>query len=77
LVGAALIAAGLALIITKSRTAKLSGLTVLVLGMVLIGGSINWFGQWLLDNVPVLSRIEEMATPDTLQTEIMKQGRGR
>jgi cytochrome c-type biogenesis protein len=77
LIGAALAVAGLALIMAKSRTAKLSGLAALVLGMVLIGGSINWLGQWLLDNVPILSRIEEMATPDTLQTEIMKQGRGQ
>lgn len=77
LIGAVLVAASVALIMAKSRTAKLSGLAGLVLGMVLIGGSINWLGQWLLDNVPILSRIEEMATPDTLQTEIMKQGRGQ
>jgi cytochrome c-type biogenesis protein len=56
---------------------KVMGVLLVITGIMFLTGSINWFGQWLLDNVPILSRIEEMATPDTLQTEIMKQGRGQ
>ncbi len=56
---------------------KVMGVLLVVTGIMFLTGSMNWLGQWLLDNVPILSRIEEMATPDTLQTEIMKQGRGR
>jgi len=40
-------------------------------------GSLNWFGQWLIDNVPVLTSIEEHVTPKRLQTEILKEGTGR
>ena len=29
---------------------------------------------WLIENVPVLARIEEMFTPEQLQTEILKEG---
>jgi hypothetical protein len=40
----------------------------------MLTGSLNWLGAWLLDNVPALSRIEEMVTPQRLQLEILKQG---
>jgi cytochrome c-type biogenesis protein len=56
---------------------KVMGALLVITGIMFLTGSMNWLGQWLLDNVPILSRIEEMATPDTLQTEIMEQGRGR
>jgi cytochrome c-type biogenesis protein len=56
---------------------KVMGALLVITGIMFLTGSMNWLGQWLLDNVPILSRIEEMATPDTLQTEIMKQGRGQ
>jgi cytochrome c-type biogenesis protein len=56
---------------------KVMGVLLVITGIMFLTGSMNWLGQWLLDNVPILSRIEEMATPDTLQTEIMKQGRGQ
>lgn len=56
---------------------KVMGVLLVITGIMFLTGSMNWLGQWLLEHVPILSRIEEMATPDTLQTEIMKQGRGR
>jgi hypothetical protein len=40
----------------------------------MLTGSLNWFGQWLIDNVPILARIEEAVTPERLQTEILKEG---
>ena len=30
--------------------------------------------MWLIENVPVLARIEELFTPKRLQTEILKEG---
>jgi hypothetical protein len=45
--------------------------------MLLIGGSINFLGQWLIENVPVLAEIEELASSPSLQNEILKQGAGK
>jgi cytochrome c-type biogenesis protein len=56
---------------------KVMGLVLVVTGILFLTGSINWFGQWLIDNVPLLSRIEEMVTPGELQKEILKQGTGQ
>jgi cytochrome c-type biogenesis protein len=53
------------------------GLLLVVTGVLMLTGSLNWFGQWLIENVPVLARIEEMFTPERLQTEILKEGGGR
>jgi cytochrome c-type biogenesis protein len=53
---------------------KVMGLILVVTGILFLTGSVNWFGQWLLDNVPVLGRIEEWVTPPELQREIMRQG---
>lgn len=75
-VGLALVGAGLILILRQAMTIRLSGLAGLVVGMMLIGGSINGMGQWLIENVPILAQIEELATSKSLQTEILKQGTG-
>jgi len=56
------------------RVEKVMGLLLVVTGVLMLTGSLNWFGQWLIDNVPVLSRIEEAVTPKGLQTEILKEG---
>jgi cytochrome c-type biogenesis protein len=50
------------------------GVLLLVTGVLMLTGSLNWFGQWLIDNVPLLARIEEAATPVDLQREILKEG---
>jgi cytochrome c-type biogenesis protein len=50
------------------------GLLLVVTGVLMLTGSLNWFGQWLIDNVPILARIEEAFTPGGLQTEILKEG---
>jgi cytochrome c-type biogenesis protein len=50
------------------------GLLLVLTGVLMLTGSLNWFGQWLIDNVPVLARIEEAFTPKQLQTEILKEG---
>jgi cytochrome c-type biogenesis protein len=59
------------------RVEMAMGLLLIVAGLLILTGSLNWFGQWLLDNVPVLMRIEEAFTPEGLQTDILKEGTGR
>ena len=56
------------------RVEMVMGLLLVVTGVLMLTGSLNWFGQWLIDNVPMLARIEEMFTPERLQTEILKEG---
>lgn len=51
----------------------MGGLLVLT-GVLILTGGLNWFGAWMIENVPVLSRIEEMFTPKQLQTDILKEG---
>ena len=56
---------------------KVMGLILVLTGILFLTGSLNWFGQWLIEPFPGLARIEEMVTPEALQTEIMKKGLGR
>lgn len=53
---------------------KVMGVLLVITGLMFLTGSMNWFGQWLIENVPVLARLEEMFTSKDLQTEIMKKG---
>jgi len=59
------------------RVETAMGLLLVLTGVLILTGSLNWFGQWLLDTVPGLAAIEEAVTPKQLQTEILKQGGGR
>lgn len=54
---------------------KAMGALLVVTGLLFLTGSINWFGQWLIEHAPILGRIEELATSRTLQEQILKQGR--
>jgi cytochrome c-type biogenesis protein len=56
------------------RVEMVMGLLLVATGVLMLTGSLNWFGQWLIENVPVLARIEELFTSTKLQTEIMKEG---
>ncbi|MGD9803907.1 MAG: cytochrome c biogenesis CcdA family protein [Hyphomicrobiaceae bacterium] len=72
--GLPLVVVGLFLLLRQIRLQRFSGLAAVIVGMILMGGSINVLGQWLIENVPVLGEIEELATSKKLQTEILKQG---
>jgi cytochrome c-type biogenesis protein len=50
------------------------GVLLVLTGVLMLTGSLNWFGQWLIDNVPFLARIEEAVTPERLQREILREG---
>ena len=50
------------------------GLLLILTGILILTGSLNVFGQWLLETFPALSAIEEWLTPRDLTREIMKKG---
>jgi cytochrome c-type biogenesis protein len=56
------------------RVEKVMGLLLVATGILILTGGLNWFGTWMIDNVPLLARIEELFTPKSLQTEILKEG---
>ncbi|HWB43972.1 MAG TPA: cytochrome c biogenesis protein CcdA [Hyphomicrobiaceae bacterium] len=56
------------------RVEKFMGVVLVATGILMLTGSLNWFGQWLLDTFPGFAQIEEAVTPKQLQTEIMKEG---
>jgi cytochrome c-type biogenesis protein len=59
------------------RIEKLMGVLLVLTGLLILTGSLNWFGQWLIDSVPALARLEEWLTPQRLPTEILREGAGR
>lgn len=52
---------------------KAMGLLLVVTGVLILTGSLNMFGLWLLETFPGLMAIEEWFTPKDLQREIMKK----
>lgn len=74
LIGLVLLIAGIVGIFTSSRVLGIGGFVAVVIGMTLIGGSMNAFGQWLIDTFPILTKVEGMVTPETLQHDIMRKG---
>jgi cytochrome c-type biogenesis protein len=56
------------------RVEMVMGLLLVATGVLVLTGSLNSMGTWLLENVPVLGRIEELFTPKQLQTDILKEG---
>jgi cytochrome c-type biogenesis protein len=57
------------------RVEKVMGALLVVTGVMFLTGSINTFGQWLLENVPVLAQIEEWVSPKGLGSDILKKGK--
>jgi cytochrome c-type biogenesis protein len=49
------------------------GVLLVLTGLLFLTGSMNWFGQWMLETFPALMRIEEWFTPKDLQRAIMKK----
>src|SRR5262245_50651130 len=56
------------------RVEMVTGAVLVVAGVMMLTGTLNWFGQWLLDTFPVLGRVEDALTPEQLQREILKEG---
>lgn len=53
---------------------KVMGGLLVLTGILFLTGSMNTFGQWMIDTFPVLTRIEEMFVPKSLPGEILKKG---
>jgi cytochrome c-type biogenesis protein len=56
------------------RIEKVMGVFLIITGIMFLTGTINWFGGWLLNNVPGLASFEEWATPDKLRGAILNKG---
>jgi cytochrome c-type biogenesis protein len=56
------------------RVEKVMGVALVVTGVLFLTGSIGWAGQWLIENVSVLARIEDWITPKGLGAAILKKG---
>jgi len=52
---------------------KAMGVLLIATGVLFLTGSMNYFGQWMLETFPWLGQVEAWATPDTLQHDIMKK----
>ena len=53
---------------------KATGVVLVLTGLMFLTGSMNWFGQWMIDTFPALAQIEEAVTSKALQTEVMRKG---
>lgn len=60
---------------------KAMGLLLVLTGIAFLNVfdwfSINALGQWMIETFPGLAAIEDWATPEGLQREIMRQGQGQ
>lgn len=56
------------------KVEKVMGGLLVVTGILFLTGSLNWFGQWLLETFPGIGAMEEWIVPEDLQREIMKKG---
>jgi cytochrome c-type biogenesis protein len=56
------------------KVEKAMGVLLIITGLLILSGSINSFGSWLLDTFPVLSRIERAVTPGDLGAQILQRG---
>lgn len=54
---------------------KVMGALLVLTGLLFVTGSINWIGNWLIETFPVLMKVEDWLTPETLQGDILKQQR--
>jgi cytochrome c-type biogenesis protein len=56
------------------RVEMAMGVLLVATGILILTGGLNWFGTWMIENVPALARMEEYFTPKQLQTDILKEG---
>jgi cytochrome c-type biogenesis protein len=58
------------------RVEKIMGAALVLTGLMFLTGSMGTAGQWLIENVPALARLEEWITPKGLGDAILKKGAG-
>ena len=52
---------------------KVMGAILVLTGLLFLTGSMNVFGQWMLETFPGLGTLEEALVPENLQQEIMRK----
>lgn len=57
------------------RVEKVMGALLVLTGVLFITGSINDFGQWLLETFPALLTLEESVIPEGFQQDLIRKGR--
>ena len=55
------------------RVEQAMGVLLVAAGVLMLTGSLNAFSYWMIENIPVLGRIEELFTPKQLDSEILKE----
>ncbi len=55
---------------------KIMGAILVLTGLLFLTGSMNVFGQWMLETFPGLGTLEEALVPNNLQQEIMRKSLG-
>ncbi len=56
------------------RVEMAMGVLLVLTGILILTGGLNWFGTWMIDNLPALGRLEELFTPKQPQTDILREG---
>jgi cytochrome c-type biogenesis protein len=56
------------------RVEQVMGALLVLTGILFLTGSINAFGQWMLETFPALAQIEEWVSPKSLGRDILKKG---
>jgi cytochrome c-type biogenesis protein len=55
------------------RVEMVMGLLLVIAGVLMLTGWLNALSYWMIENIPVLGRIEELFTPGQLGNEILKE----
>ena len=55
---------------------KVMGVALVLTGVLMLTGSLNWFGAWLLETYPGIANIETWAVPAGLRGDILGHSQG-
>ena len=55
---------------------KVMGVALVLTGVLMLTGSLNWFGAWLLETYPGIANIETWVVPAGLRGDILAHGQG-
>ena len=53
---------------------KVMGAALVITGLLMLTGSLNWFGTWLLETYPGIANIETWIVPASLRGDILGHG---
>ena len=50
---------------------KVMGAALVITGLLMLTGSLNWFGAWLLETYPGIANVESWLVPESLRGQIL------